>query len=60
MPERQKRTQQGILLDNVNFAVFDLDKYNIRNAPTRLHKPICLMNQVDIQVLHQTEVLKQQ
>ena len=31
IPERQKRTQHGVLLDNVNFAVFDLDKYNIRN-----------------------------
>ena len=31
LPERQKRTQQGILIDDVNFADFDLDKYNIRN-----------------------------
>ena len=31
IPERQKRTQQGILLDDVNFDDFDLDKYNIRN-----------------------------
>ena len=31
MPEKQKRTQQGILLDDVNFDDFDLDKYNIRN-----------------------------
>ena len=31
LPERQKRTQQGILLDDVNFDDFDLDKYNIRN-----------------------------
>ena len=31
LPEKQKRTQQGILLDHVNFDDFDLDKYNIRN-----------------------------
>ena len=31
LPERQKRTQQGILVDDVNFDDFDLDKYNIRN-----------------------------
>ena len=31
LPEKQKRTQQGILLDDVNFDEFDLDKYNIRN-----------------------------
>ena len=31
IPERQKRTQQGILLDDVNFDDFDLDKYNMRN-----------------------------
>ena len=31
LPEKQKRTQQGILLDDVNFDDFDLDKYNIRN-----------------------------
>ena len=31
LPERQKRTQQGILLDDVNFYDFDLNKYNIRN-----------------------------
>ena len=31
LPERQKRTQQGILIDDVNFDDFELDKYNIRN-----------------------------
>ena len=31
LPERQKRTQQGMLIDDVNFDDFDLDKYNIRN-----------------------------
>ena len=31
IPERQQRTQQGILFDDVNFDDFDLDKYNIRN-----------------------------
>ena len=31
LPEKQKRTQQGILLHDVNFDDFDLDKYNIRN-----------------------------
>ena len=28
LPEKQRRTQQGILLDDVNFDDFDLDKYN--------------------------------
>ena len=31
LPAKQKRTQQGILLDDVDFNDFDLDKYNIRN-----------------------------
>ena len=31
LPEKQKRTQQGILIDDVNFDDLDLDKYNIRN-----------------------------
>ena len=31
LPEKQKRTQQGILLDDVHFDAFDLDKYNIRH-----------------------------
>ena len=46
LPEKQKRTQQGILLDasaeasrgfrdGVNFDDFDLDKYNIRNKATQ-------------------------
>ena len=35
LPERQKRTQQGILLDDVNFDDFDLNKYNIRNKATQ-------------------------
>ena len=35
LPQRQKRTQQGILLDDVNFDDFDLDKYNIRNKATQ-------------------------
>ena len=35
LPERQKRTQQGILLDDVNFDDFDLSKYNIRNKATQ-------------------------
>ena len=28
LPERERRTQQGILLHDVNFDDFDLDKYN--------------------------------
>ena len=28
-PERERRTQQGMLLDDLNFDDFDLDKYNI-------------------------------
>ena len=31
LPERERRTQQGMLLDDLNFDDFDLDKYNIRN-----------------------------
>ena len=31
LPEKQKRTQQGILIDDVNVDDFDLDRYNIRN-----------------------------
>ena len=31
LPERERRTQQGILLEDVDFNDFDLDKYNIRN-----------------------------
>ena len=35
LPERQKRTQQGILLDDVNYDDFDLNTYNIRNKATQ-------------------------
>ena len=35
IPERQKRTQQGILLDDVDFDDFDLSKYDIRNKATQ-------------------------
>ena len=35
LPEKQKRTQQGILLDDVNFDDFDLSKYNVRNKATQ-------------------------
>ena len=31
LPERQKRTQQGILLDDVDFDDFDLSQYDRRN-----------------------------
>ena len=31
LPERQRRTQQGLLLENVDFDEFDLSKYDIRN-----------------------------
>ena len=31
LPERERRTQQGMLLDDLNFDDFDLDQYNIRN-----------------------------
>ena len=31
LPERQKRTRQGLLLDDVDFDDFDLSKYDIRN-----------------------------
>ena len=31
LPEKQKRTQQGILLDDVDFDEFDSSKYDIRN-----------------------------
>ena len=31
LPERQRRTQQGLLLENVDFDEFDLSKYDRRN-----------------------------
>ena len=31
LPEKERRTHQGMLLENVDFNDFDLDKYNIRN-----------------------------
>ena len=31
MPEKQKRTQQRMLLDDVDFDDFDLSRYDIRN-----------------------------
>ena len=35
LPEKQKRTQQGILLDDVSFDNFDLGKYDRRNRATQ-------------------------
>ena len=35
LPEKHKRTQQGTLLDDVNFDAFDLGKYTIRNKATQ-------------------------
>ena len=35
LPERQRRTQQGILLDEVDFDDFDLSKYDRRNKATQ-------------------------
>ena len=35
MPEKQKRTQQGILFDDVDFDDFDLSKYDRRNKATQ-------------------------
>ena len=32
LSERERRTQQGILLDDVDFDEFDLSRYDIRNA----------------------------
>ena len=31
LPERERRTQQGILLEDVDFDEFDLSRYDIRN-----------------------------
>ena len=31
LPERERRTQQGMLLENVDFNDFDLSRYDIRN-----------------------------
>ena len=31
LPERERRTQQGLLLENVDFDEFDLSSYDIRN-----------------------------
>ena len=35
LPERQRRTQQGILLDDVDFDDFDSSKYDKRNKATQ-------------------------
>ena len=35
LPEKQKRTQQGILLNDVDFDDFDLSKYDRRNKATQ-------------------------
>ena len=35
LPEKQKRTQQGILLEDVDFDDFDLGKYDRRNRATQ-------------------------
>ena len=35
LPEKQKRTQQGILFDDVNFDDFNLGKYDRRNRATQ-------------------------
>ena len=35
LPEQQRRTQQGILLDDVDFDDFDLSKYDRRNKATQ-------------------------
>ena len=35
LPKKQKRTQQGILLDDVDFDDFDLRKYDRRNKATQ-------------------------
>ena len=35
LPEKQKRTQQGILLDDVDFDDLDLSKYDRRNKATQ-------------------------
>ena len=35
LPEKQKRTQQGIFLDDVDFDDFDLSKYDRRNKATQ-------------------------
>ena len=34
LPERERRTQQGMLLENVDFDEFDLSRYDIRNPNT--------------------------
>ena len=32
LPERERRTQQGLLLENVDFDEFDISRYDIRNT----------------------------
>ena len=59
LPEKQKRTQQGILLDDVDFDEFDLSKYDIRN-PNKATQTDMFNEPSIIQTPHQTEVLKQQ
>ena len=47
MPEKQKRTQQGMLLDDVDFDDFDLSKYNIRN-PNKATQTDIMFNEPSI------------
>ena len=55
LPERERRTQQGLLLESVNFDEFDLSRYDIRN-PERKPRPIYSMKAAIIQVLHLNKV----
>ena len=55
LPEKQKRTQPGILVANVDFDDFDLHKKDRRN-PKKQHKPICLWIVLIIQMLHLIEI----
>ena len=54
LPERERRIQQGMLLENVDFDEFDLSRYDIRN-PNKATQTDVLMIIAIIQVLHQIE-----
>ena len=50
LPERERRTQQGILLDDVDFDDFDLSRYDIRNQnkATQTHGSASRANATDL------------
>ena len=54
LPERERRTQQGMLLENVDFDEFDLSRYDIRN-PNKATQTDLFNENSNYQVLHLIE-----